>query len=40
MKKFLTLLKIEGKLSLRCVDSIFFGVCMPVGIVIFFGVVG
>ncbi|AFA49094.1 ABC transporter permease [Acetobacterium woodii] len=34
MKKFLTLLKIEGILSLRCIDSIFFGVFMPVGIMI------
>ena len=39
MKKFLTLLKIEGKLSLRRVDSIFFGVCMPVGIVILIGLI-
>ncbi|MBC3888352.1 ABC transporter permease [Acetobacterium paludosum] len=39
MKKFLTLLKIEGKLSLRCIDSIFFGVCMPVGIMILIGLI-
>lgn len=39
MKKFLTLLKIEGKLSLRSIDSIFFGVCMPVGIMILIGLI-
>lgn len=39
MKKFFTLLKIEGILSLRCIDSIFFGVCMPVGIMILIGLI-
>ncbi|MEA4807038.1 ABC transporter permease [Acetobacterium wieringae] len=39
MKKFFTLLKVEGKLSLRCIDSIFFGVCMPVGIMILIGLI-
>lgn len=32
MKRFMTLLKIEGKLGFRCPDSIFFGIIMPVGI--------
>lgn len=32
MKQFMTFLKIEGKLSLRCPDSLIFGVGMPVGI--------
>jgi ABC-2 type transport system permease protein len=39
MKKFFTLLKIEGKLSLRSIDSIFFGICMPVGIIILIGLI-
>ncbi len=39
MKKFLTLLKIEGVLSLRCIDSIFFGVFMPIGIMILIGLI-
>lgn len=39
MKKFFTLLKIDGKLSLRNLDSIFFGVCMPVGIMILIGLI-
>lgn len=34
MKRFFTILKIEGKLTLRGVESILFGVCMPVGIMI------
>ena len=32
MKRFMTLLKIEGKLGFRCPDAIFFGVIMPIGI--------
>ncbi|OPJ57941.1 ABC transporter permease [Clostridium oryzae] len=39
MKRFLKLLKIESLLGLRCPDSIFFGVCMPVAIIILVGVV-
>lgn len=39
MRKFLKLLKIEGLLGLRCPDSIFFGVCMPVGIIVLIGIV-
>lgn len=39
MKRFLTLLKIEGKLSLRCPDSIFFGVCMPMGVMFLIGMI-
>lgn len=32
MKRFLTLLKIEGRFSLRCPDTLIFGVGMPVGV--------
>jgi len=39
MKRFLTVLKIEGKLAMRCPDSIFFGICMPVGIMILIGMI-
>lgn len=39
MKRFLKLLKIEGRLGLRCPDSIFFGVCMPVGIIALIGII-
>lgn len=39
MRRFLKLLKIEGKLSMRSVDGIFFGVCMPIGIMILIGLI-
>jgi ABC-2 type transport system permease protein len=39
MKKFLTLLKIEGKLALRGIDGVFFGVIMPVGIALLIGMI-
>ncbi|WP_414150813.1 ABC transporter permease [Acetobacterium carbinolicum] len=39
MKKFLTLFKIEGKLNLRSIDGIFFGVCMPLGIMLLIGLI-
>lgn len=39
MRRFLSLLKIEGRLALRCPDSIFFGVCMPFGIMILIGII-
>ncbi len=39
MKRFFKLLKIEGLLALRCPDSIFFGVCMPVGVIVLLGIV-
>ncbi|PJI07284.1 MULTISPECIES: ABC transporter permease [Clostridium] len=39
MKRFLKLLKIEGLLGFRCPDSIFFGVCMPVGIIVLIGAI-
>lgn len=39
MKRFLTLLKIEGRLSLRGIDGIFFGVLMPVGIILLIGMI-
>lgn len=32
MKRFLTLLVAEGKLALRGIDGVFFGIIMPVGI--------
>lgn len=32
MKRFYTLLKIEGMFALRCPDSLIFGVLMPIGI--------
>lgn len=34
MKTFLTFLKVEGKLGLRCPDGLIFGVAMPVGILL------
>lgn len=39
MNRFLRLLKIEGKLALRGVDSIFFGVAMPVAIILLIGII-
>jgi ABC-2 type transport system permease protein len=39
MKRFLKLLKIEGRLGLRSPDSIFFGICMPVGIIVLIGII-
>ncbi|PHV69482.1 ABC transporter [Sporanaerobium hydrogeniformans] len=39
MKKYLRLFKIEGKLALRGVDSIFFGVGMPVAIMLLIGII-
>ena len=39
MKRFLKLLKIEGRLGLRSPDSIFFGVCMPVAIIALLGII-
>lgn len=40
MRRFLTLLKIEGKLALRGIDGVFFGVLMPVGIALLIGMIG
>lgn len=40
MRKVLTLLKIEGKLALRCPDGIIFGVGMPAGILFLIAVIG
>lgn len=40
MKCFLTLLKVEMKLGLRCPDSLIFGVGMPVGVLLLIAVVG
>ncbi|MBU3146687.1 ABC transporter permease [Clostridium sp. CF012] len=39
MRRFFKLLKIEGCLVLRSLDSIFFGVCMPVGIIALLGII-
>lgn len=39
MRRFFTLLKIEGKLTLRCIDSVFFGVIMPLGIALLIGMI-
>lgn len=40
MKAFLKLLKVEGRLMLRSIDIIFFGICMPVGILLLIGMIG
>lgn len=40
MKSFFKLLRIEGKLSLRCPDGIIFGLGMPVGILLLIAIVG
>lgn len=40
MKRFLTMLKIEGKLGLRCPDGVIFGIGMPIGILMLIAVVG
>jgi len=39
MKRFLTLLKVEGKLALRGIDGVFFGIIMPVGIALLIGMI-
>ena len=39
MKRFRTLLKVEGKLSLRSPDGIIFGIGMPVGVLLLIAVV-
>ena len=39
MNRFLTLVKTEGKLSIRCMDGIFFGIFMPIGIAILLGMI-
>lgn len=39
MKRFLTLLKIEGRLALRSIDGVFFGIIMPMGIAILIGMI-
>lgn len=39
MKRFLTFLKVEGKLSLRSTDGIIFGIGMPVGVLLLIAVV-
>lgn len=39
MKRFLTLLKVEGKLALRGIDGVFFGIVMPIGIALLIGLI-
>ncbi len=39
MKRMLTMLKVEGKLSLRCPDGLIFGVGMPVGVLCLIGMI-
>lgn len=39
MKKIITLVKIEGKLAIRGIDSVFFGIGMPMGIAILIGMI-
>lgn len=40
MKRFLKIYSIEQKLAFRCVDSVLFGVLMPVGVLILIAIVG
>jgi len=39
MRKLLTLIKIEGRLAIRGIDGIFFGVFMPIGIAVLIGMI-
>lgn len=39
MKKLLTLIKIEGRLAIRGIDGIFFGILMPVGVAFLIGTI-
>ena len=39
MKRFLTLLKVEGKLALRGIDIVFFGIIMPALIALLIGMI-
>lgn len=39
MKQFLTLLKIEGRIAIRGIDGIFFGILMPMGIALLIGMI-
>lgn len=32
MSTFLKVFKVEAKLGMRCIDSVFFGVIMPAGV--------
>ncbi|MEG0275053.1 ABC transporter permease [Amedibacillus sp. YH-ame10] len=40
MKSFMTMLKIETKVALRCPDGLIFGVGMPIGILLLIAVIG
>lgn len=37
MRAFLTMIKTESKLTLRCMDSIFFGIAFPIGVALVLG---
>ena len=39
MKRMMTMLKVEGKLALRCPDGLIFGVGMPVGVLCLIGII-
>jgi len=39
MKRFFKLLKIEGILTIRSIDGILFGICMPVGVILLIGMI-
>lgn len=39
MNRFLTVLKIESKLAMRCPDSLIFGIGMPMGIMVLIGMI-
>lgn len=40
MRRFLTILKIEGRLGWRGIDGIFFGILMPAAIALLIGMIG
>ena len=40
MKRYLTFLKTEGKLWMRCPDCLIFGLAMPLGVLLLIGLVG
>lgn len=39
MNRFLTVLKIESRLAMRCPDSLIFGIGMPMGIMVLIGMI-
>ncbi|MEG0366589.1 MAG: ABC transporter permease [Coprobacillus sp.] len=40
MRQFITFLKVEGKLGLRCPDGLIFGIGMPVGVLMLISIIG